>query len=147
MNESMIKRTDGIKRADGIRGLHQAEQEADRIRSELLRTLNELDRRRHEATDWQSQLRSNWGLLAAAAGVVGAIIAARLLLGRFSEKRRARNLRHERIAALRRFWEHPERLAPVRHSGPVEWGTSALGIFGNAVATRMSRKIAERVVG
>jgi hypothetical protein len=128
-------------------GLHQAEQTADRIRGELLRTLDELDHRRHEATDWRSQVRSNWPFLAAAAGVLGAIVAARLLLGRFAEERRARHLRRERRAALRRFWEHPERIAPVRHSRPIEWGVDAIGIFGNALAARMSRKLALRLVG
>jgi hypothetical protein len=143
MSDSISKHGNG----HGIRGLHQAEANADRIRSDLLRTLNELDRRRHEVTDWRTQLRSNWPFVAAAAGVAGAVVAARLLIERLTERRREKNLRRERIAALRRFWEHPERLAPVRHSGLVEWGVNALGIFGNAMASRVSRKVALRVVG
>jgi hypothetical protein len=128
-------------------GLQQAELAADRIRGDLLRTLDELDRRRHDVVDWRSQLRSNWSILASAAAVAGAIVAARLLVGRLAEERRSKNLWRERIAALRRFWAHPDRVAPVRHSRPVEWGTDAVGILGNALAARLSRRVALRLVG
>lgn len=128
-------------------GLHHAEQTADRIRGELLRTLDELDRRRHEAMDWRIQLQRNWPMLATAGGVMSALVGARLLIAKLAERRRVKHLRRERVEALRRFWDHPERLAPARHSGPVEWAMSLMGIFGSAVATRLSRRVALRLVG
>ncbi|HZA13801.1 MAG TPA: hypothetical protein VE618_04870 [Myxococcaceae bacterium] len=128
-------------------GLHQAEQKADRIRGELFRSLDELDRRRHEALDWRTQLHRNWRMLAGAAGVIGALVTARLLFGRVMERRRVNHLGHERREAIRRFWEHPERVAPTRHAGPVEWGMNALGIFGTAIASRLSRRVARQLVG
>jgi hypothetical protein len=128
-------------------GLHQAEQKADRIRGELLRSIDELDRRRHEALDWRIQLHRNWRVLAAAGGVMGALVAARLLLAKLAERRRVKHVRRERVEALRRFWAHPERVAPSRHSGPVEWGMNVMGIFGSAVATRLSRRAARQLVG
>jgi hypothetical protein len=128
-------------------GLQQAEQKADRIRGELWRSLDELDRRRHDALDWRTQLHRNWRMFAAAAGVIGALVTARLLAGWALERRRVRHIGHERREAIRRFWEHPERLAPTRHSGPVEWGMNALGIFCTAIASQLSRRVARQLVG
>jgi hypothetical protein len=128
-------------------GLHQAEQTADRIRSELLQTLEELDRRRHEAVDWRFQIRSNWPLVSAAAGVAAAMVAGRVLIARIAKERRTRHRWRRRMGALRRFWEDPDSLAPPRPSLPVEWGTNLVSIFGNEFAGRVSRKLAMRVVG
>lgn len=128
-------------------GLHQAEQKADRIRGELLHSLDELGRRRYEATDWRTQLHRNWRVLAGAGGVLGAMVAARLLIGRFAERRRVKHLRHERWQAARRFWDHPERIAPARHSGPIEWGMNGFGIFATAIASQLSRRFARQLVG
>jgi hypothetical protein len=128
-------------------GIHQAEEKADRIRGEFLRSLDELGHRRHEAVDWRVQVHRNWPVLAAAGGVLGALVAARLLVGRYAERRRVRNLRHERWHAARRFWDHPERVAPARHSGPIEWGMGAVGIFATAIVSQLSRKMARQLVG
>ena len=127
--------------------LQHAEEKANRIRGDLLRSLDELGRRRYEATDWRVQLHRNWRLIAAGGGVLGALVSARLLVGWLSEKRRVKHLRHERWQAARRFWDHPERVAPARHSGPIEWGMNVFGIFATAIASQLSRRVARQLVG
>ena len=89
----------------------QTERAADRIRSELMSTLQELDRRRHLVLDLRYQARQHFtatmiltagALVATGAGVTIAIVRAR--------HRRA-NLFSERIAGLLRAWENPNRIA------------------------------------
>lgn len=84
--------------------------EANRVRSKLLRTVEQLDRRRHEALDLHLQIRRHLRqvvalgalLVLAAAGAV-ALIAHRVST---ASQRRQRN----RWRLAKRVWWHPERL-------------------------------------
>jgi hypothetical protein len=128
-------------------GLQQAERAADRVRGEFLRTIDELDRRRHQATDLKRQLRGNWKLLAALGGVLGAMIAGKALLSRRAREHQVKALQRERGRSLLRAWQHPDRIAPARHSPAVELGSQAISILGTAIATQLARRLAQRVVG
>lgn len=123
----------------------QIEKTADRIREELLVTLQELDRRRTEEMSVGVQVRKH----AVAAGSVAAGAVA-LLGGAFAYTAyRARNrerLRLERrLEALKRAWKHPERLA-VRSEDrplPVELAKKLGLALGLAFGTQLAKRTAE----
>lgn len=124
----------------------QAEHQADRVRGELWRTLEELDRRRVEAMDWRAQLKANWKLLAAAGGVLAAMIGAKAYVSYRARTHVPKPELKERWGGLRRMWEHPERVAPIRHARSAELGNKLLTIVGTAVATQLAKKVAVRVI-
>jgi hypothetical protein len=90
------------------------EHEADLVRARLLGTIGELDRRRHELLNLKLQLRRHAGDLVSVFGglLVGAGTTAAVLVIR--ERRREQRLRKERLRAVARLWEHPERIAARR---------------------------------
>ncbi|HVE85567.1 MAG TPA: hypothetical protein VND93_22090 [Myxococcales bacterium] len=126
----------------------QADQAADRVRDELLTTLEELDRRRLKATDWRFQMDQHRPqLLIAAAGaaslvvaVVGLIIARR----RVARRRRVRR----RWDAVQRAWEHPERIASRAGDAPglQQLARKVLVAFGVALAARAGKRAAAAMV-
>ncbi len=72
--------------------MEQAGQTADRIRDELLRTLEELERRRQRAKDWRAQLRQHRALVLGAAGILLLGVGANIALVVWANRRRARRL-------------------------------------------------------
>jgi hypothetical protein len=90
------------------------EHEADLVRARLLGTIGELDRRRHELLDIKLQLRRHAGdLLSIFGGLwVGAGATVAILFVR--ERRREQRVRKERLRAIVRLWQHPERIAARR---------------------------------
>ncbi|MDQ3264409.1 MAG: hypothetical protein M3Y59_12220 [Myxococcota bacterium] len=126
----------------------QIEKTADRIRDELLITLQELDRRRTEATDVGLQLKKHStgatligvGLLAA----LGGAFAWTAHRARSMERRK----RQRRYQALSRAWKHPERLA-VRSEDralPVELGKKLGLALGLAFGTQLAKRTAELLI-
>lgn len=126
----------------------QIEKTADRIREELLVTLQELDRRRTEATDVGLQLKKHStgatligvGLLAA----LGGAFAWTAHRARTMERRR----RQRRLEGLTRAWKHPERLA-VRSEDralPVELGKKLGLALGLAFGTQLAKRTAELLI-
>jgi hypothetical protein len=110
--------TDGHEKrtADELaqQGQDELTAEADTVRSKLLHTVEELDRRRHDALDVRLQIRRHALPLGAAAGVlvlsavgVTAIVTHRIVT---AQSRR----RVERIRMLRRGWLHPDKVARRR---------------------------------
>jgi hypothetical protein len=91
----------------------EAERVADRLREELLLTLREIDRRRHQAFDLQAQLAMHRQQLMTAGGVIAGGLG--LLLGavawRVHHNHQPEVQRRRRVEGLRRAWRHPERLA------------------------------------
>ena len=121
----------------------QAEASADRIRHEFERTLQELDRRRHDALDVGLQIRRH----AAAAGIAGAAvllaIGGAVLLVVLRLRSRPRRLRHERWEGLRRAWTHPKWVAAPAHSPwrdmGVKVGTAALSQAARVLIQQATR--------
>ena len=91
----------------------EAERLADRLRDELLLTLRELDRRRHQAFDFQAQLALHRQQLMTVGGIfaggLGLVLGA--LSWRAHYNRSAKVKRRRRLEGLQRAWHHPERLA------------------------------------
>lgn len=108
--------------------------EITQVRRWLSALVAELDRRRHNVTNWRHLLREHVGIVAVGALVLGAVVATPLAISQ--TRRRQRTLLSRRGAdltdkarrlgrALGRVAQHPDRLAaaPPRVFG---LGTSAL---------------------
>lgn len=129
--------------------IEQAEKAADRIRDELFRTVDEIDRRRIEAMNWRHLLRAAAPVLAVGGAAVVAIVVTRILLSR-RELQRGRDrerLRRERLRTVRRAWEHPQRIASERPSRTAELGGKLLTTVANAVVGQAARRAAKKLVG
>ena len=83
--------------------------EANQVRTKLLRTVEQLDTRRHEALDLRVQLQRHVRQLAVVGGaiVLGTCAAMVLVLHRMSTSTERRRRNRWRLA--RRMWSHPER--------------------------------------
>ncbi len=133
-------------------GREQVGRTADRLRDELLLTLEELERRRTRALDVPRQLRRILGENREVLRKVGGVALGLLVLGvgysRWEAHRRKRRLWARRRTALRRVWEHPERVASLSKERPlpVELGHKLVLIFATALATALAKNAAERLV-
>jgi hypothetical protein len=87
------------------------ELEANRVRSRLMDTLDVIDRRRHDLLDVRLQLRQHTDLLAKGLGGLALLIGGGIALGVYRSRARRQHLREERMRALTRFWQHPDRIA------------------------------------
>jgi hypothetical protein len=117
--------------------------EANEVRSKLLRTVEQLDRRRRDAFDVRLQLqRHAWQFalggalfLLGTAGVV-ALVAHRVAT---APQRRQK----ERWYLARRVWQHPDRsLRGERRSFPRELARSLLLTAGSALLAVPIRRVA-----
>jgi hypothetical protein len=118
------------------------------VRRRLDTLVGELDRRRHNVTDWKRHLRRHAGTIAVGALVVAVAVAAPVAFARARARRRsflegrggvltqkARRLRQ----AFERIAEDPDRLAP----------TAALGLGSRtavAVATMITQVLATGIL-
>jgi hypothetical protein len=120
---------------DGAR--HELELRADVARDRLLETIGAIDRKRHEVLDWKLQLRQHAGQVVVVSAAFLGCMAFALGAGIYRAKVLASRRRGERVRALERFWEHPERIA-VRRSRPVRAALlSALVALVSAATARM----------
>jgi hypothetical protein len=92
----------------------QVEHSADRVRSELLLTLEELERRGRAAVDVRHQLETHVPWLIGAGVGVAVLGLAGFGVSRWRSQTRRSRLRRERVRGLLRAWEHPDRLAKGR---------------------------------
>ncbi|MBZ4332218.1 hypothetical protein [Corallococcus sp. AS-1-12] len=126
----------------------QVEQTADRIRDELLLTLEELDRRRTRATDVRYHVNQNKDLLmtvgAAALVVVGLGVGIAIYRARHHDER----VRRQRRKALERAWAHPDRVATSIEDKPLgaELGRKVVMIFATSLATAVARNSIQTLV-
>ena len=90
--------------------VEQAGQAADRIREELLRTLEELERRSQRAMDWRTQLRQHRAIALGAAGALVLGVGANIALAVWANRRHARRLPSRRREAVTR----PQQGIPTR---------------------------------
>ncbi len=115
--------------------------EADVMRSKLIRTVERLARRRHEAFSWRFQLQRHVGTVVVGGVVLVGAATTALLLAR-DHAAATRRRRHARWALAERLWTHPRRAlratprsfaAEVARSLALKLVTFALGLsFGRA---------------
>lgn len=91
------------------------ERSANRTRERLMDTITALAQRRHEITDVKGQLREHAAPIAIAGGAIVIALGTALGLSIYHFATRRERLRKERWTALRRIWNHPERLAQREH--------------------------------
>jgi hypothetical protein len=128
--------------------LEQTEKTADRIRTELLSTLGEIDRRRRRATDVRYQVATHLPLLLAAGAVLAGVVAVSVGVRRVrAHSRRTIGLR-DRLEAFIRAWEHPKRVATRANDRPLpaELLKKIALIFAGAFASRLARVSSRRVI-
>jgi hypothetical protein len=136
----------------GLSDREQVERTADRLRDELLLTLQELDRRRERALDMKFQFRqlldrNRETLLKLGAGALTAVLMGvgwSVLNGR----RRERVLWARRRRAAWRAWNHPDQVATGAPQRPfaIELGNKLFFIFGTALATALARNAVQTLV-
>ncbi len=130
-----------------MRAIDQTDQMADRVRSELVLTLRELERRRQVATDVPYQLQKHMGLIASAAGAAVVALGIGVVVARVRSRNRRSVLFQERMRAVIRAWENPERIATRaknRHL-PTELGRKVVLAFAMALVARLAKQSAKRV--
>jgi len=134
--------------ADSKHAREQVEKTADRIRDELMLTLEELDRRRERMTNVRYQASQHQDLIKAAAiaalVVTGVGVGAALWRAHY----RRHHLAERRVKAVRRAWNHPDRLATRAEQRPfaVEMGKKLIMIFGTALATSIAKSSVQSLV-
>ena len=126
----------------------QVEHTADRIRDELLLTLEELDRRRARALDVQYQLMRHRELVMMAGGAVLVLVGLGVGVAVWRARHREELLAKKRRKAFQRAWQHPERLAASAESRPLsgELGRNLVLIFGSALASSIAKSSVRTLV-
>nr|QKW93716.1 hypothetical protein [Vitiosangium cumulatum] len=130
----------------------QVEKTADRLRDELLLTLEELERRRERAMDVRYQLRhaleKNRDLILKAGGVALALALVGVGYSWWRARHREELLWKHRAQALRRAWEHPDRVASHAEERPVaiELGRKLVLIFATTLASAMAKSAVHALV-
>jgi hypothetical protein len=132
----------------GLNDREQVERTADRIRDELLLTLEELERRRGRALDvrYQASRHQNLIIGAAVAGAVLASIGLGVVIWR--ARHREQILARHRLKAVRRAWHHPDRVASSAEQRPlpVELGRKLIIIFASALASNIAKNSVQALV-
>jgi hypothetical protein len=139
------------ERGDGASGLsarEQVERAADRIRDELLMTLEELDRRRERALDVRYQASQHRELLMSAAIAAAVLTGVGIGVAIWRVRHREQILVKKRRLAFRRAWRHPERIASSAKDRPlsVELGRKLILIFGSTLASAVARSAIQELV-
>ncbi|WP_426735174.1 hypothetical protein [Myxococcus faecalis] len=132
----------------GMDDRKQVEQTADRIRDELLLTLEELDRRRGRMLDVRYQVRQHSSALVAAGAVAMVLVGSGVGLAIYRARRRDEILRKKRRKALQRAWENPDQVASSSKERPigVELGRKLVLIFATALATAVAKNSVQTLV-
>ena len=133
----------------GMDDRRQVEETADRIRDELLLTLEELDRRRERVLSVRYQAEQHKDALIGMAAVGMIVVGTGIGYAIYRSRHREEMLRRERRKALRRAWEHPDQLATKRDKAPpltAELGRKLVLIFASALATRIAQNSVQTLV-
>jgi hypothetical protein len=136
----------------GMGDREQVEKTADRLRDELLLTLEELDRRRERALDVKYQVRQavekNRDVLIQVGGVALALAVVGMGYSWWRARHREEILWKHRAQAVRRAWEHPDRVASRAEERPVgfELGRKLVFIFVSTLASAMAKRAVQSLV-
>jgi hypothetical protein len=121
----------------------EIEKEADAVRSRLMHTVDELDRRRHEALSLGHQLRFHWGKLALLGGLV--VLASASVIGLVAGQmaavwdRRRRN--GWRLPSRGIYRERRPFFVDVLRSAALMLITTALSVPARRLAARLSGSV------
>lgn len=117
------------------------EANANALRSRLARTLESLDRRRHDAFNVKVQAQRHPGFLAAVGGSMAAVALGSGLITYFVIKHRNENRLSERLHAVTRIWRHPDRVARNKpHSLPAEIARGVLVSLASFVVSQLAER-------
>jgi hypothetical protein len=136
----------------GMDEREKVEKTADRLRDELLLTLEELDRRRERAMDVRYQVRhaleKNRDVLVKAGGVALGLVVVSMGYSWWKARHREELLWKHRREALRRAWEHPDRLASHAEERPIgiELGRKLVFIFVTTLASAVAKSAVKSLV-
>ena len=124
---------------------HSLEAQADEVRAQLATTLERLERKRHDLVhlaDVPAQIEEHAVPIAAGAAVAlvvaGALVSWAVVRVVHAPERR----RHERIEALRRAWQHPERVGRQR----VGFVSGLVRKVATGLVTTLAMQLAKRAL-
>jgi hypothetical protein len=144
------QKTDGEQKqvTKGLSDREQVERTADRIRDELLLTLEELDRRRDRIMDVRYQAEKHRDLLVGIAITAAVLTGVGLGVMVWRARHRQEILARHRVKAVRRAWAHPDRVASSADQKPlpVELGRKLILIFATTLATRIAKNSVHMLV-
>lgn len=123
---------------------HQAELAADRYRTELILTLQELDRRRAETLDIKHQVERHKTALIIAGAAVGLLAVGSVTAAIIRARNEKAVMRRERVRAITRAWDNPKRIATKAPYRPVptELLRKFALTFGTVLITNYAKKSA-----
>lgn len=130
----------------------QVERTADRLRDELMLTIEELDRRRELALDLKYQgrrlLARNRELLLTVGGVALGLVGVGLGVSWWNARRHREVVWERRSKAIKRAWNNPDRVASASKERPMalELGRKLFFIFATALATALARNSVQTLV-
>ena len=132
----------------GMSDRKQVEQTADRIRDELLLTLEELERRRERVLSVRYQAEQHRDLLIGVGAVAAVVVGMGVGYAVYRSRHHDEQLRRQRRNALKRAWEHPESVAYAAKQRPlgVELGRKLVLIFATSLATRIAQNSVRTLV-
>ncbi|RKH35313.1 hypothetical protein [Corallococcus sicarius] len=138
--------THAITRHMGDR--EQVEHAADRIRDELMLTLEELDRRRARATDVRYHVNQHRDLLVTVGAAALVVVGVGMGVAIYRSRHHDDIVRRRRRKALERAWAHPERVATSVEDKPLgaELGRKLVMIFATTLASAVARNSMQSLV-
>lgn len=153
-NEGQPKKDERVSEGDkthitkGLNDREQVERTADRIRDELLLTLEELERRRERVLDVRYQASRHQDLIVGAAVTAAVLTGIGVGVAIWRARHREQILARHRLKALQRAWQHPDRVASSAEERPlpVELGRKLILIFATALATNIARNSVQSLV-
>jgi hypothetical protein len=131
--------------SDGAEERQRIVRRADIVRSKLMRTLEALGRKRHDALDVGLQLRRHAGGVAVVALVVAFSLGgatAALVVRMLPRPTR----RRQRVSALLRAFRHPERVARTSDPFVPSFGKKVLLALTTTVVTQLAKFAAGRLL-
>lgn len=126
----------------------EVERTADRIRDDLLLTLQELDKRRGRALDLRYQLRQHATEAKVAGGGLLLAVGAGVALVWWGVQRKKKRLPLRRWQSLQRAWSHPDQVASKSKERPFlnQIGQKVAIIVVTAFATTLARRSANALL-
>ena len=140
MGEGADRVKNGSARSEDV---HRVAGEIDVLRTELGGLVGELDRRRHEATDVRLQMSRHPIVVAALATVAALVLGGAIALvvrGKRQSRRPSVRARETR-RALRRLFQHPDRVAAEPTTA-----TKIASAVGVAIATALAKRLVDRTI-